>query len=88
MKQSNVHNSEKLNSLLNKRVKLLLTDGTLHIGVLSTDEYSNRYKLDREIMNKGPLCFYKSHVKNIEEVSYVDFAFHKQINRIIEMRDS
>ena len=39
-------------------------------------------------MNKGPLCFYKSHVKKIEEVSYVDFAFHKQINRIIEMRDN
>lgn len=64
----NVHNSDKLNNLLNKRVRLLLTDDTLHIGILSKDEYSSRYKLNRDEMNKGPLCFYKSHVKKIEEL--------------------
>ena len=84
----NVHNSEKLNNLLYKRVKLVLTDNTSHIGVLTLDDYSNRYKLDRDEMNKGPLCFYKSHVKKIEEISYVDFVFYKQTNKIIEMRDS
>ena len=64
----NVHESEKLNNLLYKRVKLVLTDNTTHIGFLTLDDYSNRYKLDRDEMNKGPLCFYKSHVKKIEEL--------------------
>ena len=64
----NVHESEKLNNLLYKRVKLILNDNTVHTGVLTLDDYSNRYKLDREIMNKGSLCFYKSHVKKIKEV--------------------
>jgi small nuclear ribonucleoprotein (snRNP)-like protein len=68
MKQTNIHESEKLNNLLYKRVKLVLNDNTVHVGVLTLDDYSNRYKLDREIMNKGPLCFYRSHVKKIEEL--------------------
>ena len=88
MKQTNIHESEKLNNLLYKRVKLILNDNTVHTGVLTLDDYSNRYKLDRDEMNKGPLCFYKSHVKKIEEISYVDFVFYKQTNKIIEMRDS
>ncbi len=63
-----LHESEKLNSLLGKRVKITLYDDTIHTGILGKSEYSDRYALDRREMNKGKLCFYKTHVKKIEEL--------------------
>ena len=66
MKKKNVHDSEKLNALLGKRVKIVLFDNTIHTGILGKSEYSDRYKLDRREMNRGDLCFYKTHLKKIE----------------------
>lgn len=66
MEKKNVHESEKLNALLGKRVKIILFDNTIHTGILGKSEYSGRYKLDRREMYKGALCFYKTHIKKIE----------------------
>ena len=68
MAKKNVHNSEKLNALLGKRVKIVLFDNTIHTGILGKSEYSDRYKLDRREMriDRGDLCFYKTHIKKIE----------------------
>ena len=68
MAKKNVHESEKLNALLGKRVKIVLFDDTVHIGILGKSEYSDRYKLDRSEMNidRGDLCFYKTHIKKVE----------------------
>ena len=67
MAKKNVHESEELNSMLGKRVKIVLTDNTVHTGVLGKESnYSERYRLDRREMNRGDLCFYKTHVKKIE----------------------
>jgi len=70
MAKRNVHDSEQLNALLGKRVKIVLFDNTIHWGILGKSEYSDRYKLDRTEMNidRGDLCFYKSHIKKIEEM--------------------
>ena len=62
----NCHKSEKLEALLGKRVRLVLHDGSVYIGVLGKDVYSERYKLERNY--KGPMCFYKTHIKKIEEM--------------------
>lgn len=68
MAKNNVHESEKLNALLGKRVKIVLFDNTIHTGILGKSEYSDRYKLDRREMriDRGDLCFYKTHIKKIE----------------------
>jgi small nuclear ribonucleoprotein (snRNP)-like protein len=68
MAKKNVHESEELNALLGKRVKVVLFDNTVHWGVLGKSEYSDRYKLDRTEMNidMGNLCFYKTHIKKVE----------------------
>ena len=68
MENRNVHESEQLNALLGKHVKIVLFDNTIHTGILGKSEYSHRYNLDRREMNRGPLCFYKSHIKKIEEM--------------------
>lgn len=57
----NVHNSEKHNSLLGKKVKILLFDGTEYTGVLEKSEYMPGYK----ILSEYVIHFYKSHVKKI-----------------------
>lgn len=61
----NSHNSEKLNALLGKKVKLVLFDGCEHIGILEKSEHMPGYKIVREY--KGPIHFYKTHVKKIKE---------------------
>ena len=68
MAKKNVHKSEKLNALLGKRVKIVLFNNTIHTGILGKSEYSDRYKLDRREMriDRGDLCFYKTHIKKIE----------------------
>lgn len=66
MPSKNVHESEKLNALLGKRVKVELHDKSVHTGILGKSEYSGRYSLDRREMHTGFLCFYKTHVKKIE----------------------
>lgn len=66
MAKRNVHESEKLNALLGKRVRIVLHDNTIHTGILGKSEYSDRYKLDRQEMNRGALTFYKTHIKKIE----------------------
>lgn len=66
MAKRNVHESEKLNALLGKRVRIVLHDNTIHTGILGKSEYSGRYKLDRREMYKGDLCFYKTHIKKVE----------------------
>ena len=59
----NVHNSEKPNALIGTKVKLSLFDGSEYTGVLEKSEHMPGYKIVREY--KGPLHFYKSHVKKI-----------------------
>lgn len=67
MSVSNIHESEKLNALIGKKVKIILFDNREEIGILGRSEYSKRYKLDRPY--KGPLHFYKTHIKKISEVT-------------------
>ena len=56
------HESEELNALLGKKVKITLWNDKILTGVLTRAEYrSNRY----EVANHS---FYKSHVKKIEAV--------------------
>lgn len=56
------HESEELNALLGKTVKVTLFDGTMITGVLTRAEYRpDRY----EVANYS---FYKTHVKKIEVV--------------------
>lgn len=62
---TNIHESEKLNALLGKRVKIVFFDGDEEIGILGRSNYSQRYKITRN--GKGDLCFYKTHVKSIKE---------------------
>lgn len=64
MTDKNIHESEKLNGLIGKKVKIIMWDGRVEIGILGRSEYSKRYKLDRPY--KGSLHFYKTHIKKIE----------------------
>lgn len=61
-----VHEDERLNSLIGKRVRITFFDGDIEEGILARSEYSQRYALKREF--KGDICFYKSHVKKVEKV--------------------
>lgn len=54
------HESEELNALLGKKVKITLFDDSIHIGVLRRAEWlQGRYEVDC-------LYFRKTHVKKIE----------------------
>lgn len=66
MSVANVHESEKLNALIGKKVKIIFWDNKEEVGILGRSEYSKRYKIDRAY--KGPLHFYKTHIKKISEV--------------------
>ena len=56
------HESEELNTLLGKKVKVTLFDDTVITGVLTRAEWKpNRYEVANYI-------FRKTHVKKIEEV--------------------
>lgn len=60
-----IHNSEYLNKLIGKKVKLTFTDGCVEVGILNIHERPYYpYAIDRE--GKGRLSFYKSHIKKIE----------------------
>ena len=61
----NCHKSEKLDALLGKKVKIIMYDGAIHTGVLRKDTYSDRYRVERN--GKGGLCFYKTHIRKVEE---------------------
>ena len=61
-----IHESERLNGLIGKRVRITFWDGDVDEGILGRSEYSQRYALKREF--KGDVCFYKSHVKKVEEL--------------------
>jgi len=65
MANKNVHNSEKLNDLLGKKVTVILFDDSEHTGILEKSEYMKGYKIVRD--HRGPLHFYKTHIKKIEE---------------------
>ena len=67
MNNKNIHESEKLNALLGKKVKIIMYDNREELGVLGRSEYSKRYKIDRPY--KGALHFYKTHIKKITEVA-------------------
>ena len=60
------HEDERLNSLIGKRVRITFNDGDVDEGILGRSEYSQRYALERLL--KGDVHFYKSHVKNVEEL--------------------
>ena len=64
MADKNVHESEELNALLGKNVKITFWDNSIKQGRLGRSEYSNRYKLD--VPYKGGYHFYKTHIKKIE----------------------
>lgn len=65
MKNFNTHESEKLNALLGKKVKIIMFDNREEVGVLGRSEYKRGYKIDRPF--KGALHFYKTHIKKISE---------------------
>ena len=67
MSVANIHESEQLNALLGKKVKIIMFDGKEEVGTLGRSEYSKRYKIDRPY--KGALHFYKTHIKKISEVT-------------------
>ncbi len=60
------HEDERLNALIGKRVRITFWDGDVGRGVLGRSEYSQRYVLRRGL--EGNVCFYKSHVKKVEEL--------------------
>lgn len=67
MKQmTKTHESEILNGLIGKRVRITFWDDDVDEGILGRSEYSQRYSLKRAF--KGDVCFYKSHVKKVEEL--------------------
>lgn len=56
------HESEQLNVLLGKKVRITLFDGDTYIGILQRSEWKQgRYEVDC-------LSFRKTHVKKIEVV--------------------
>ncbi len=56
------HESEQLNVLLGKKVRITLFDGYVCIGILQRSEYKQgRYEVDN-------FSFRKTHVKKIEVV--------------------
>lgn len=55
------HESEKLNALLGKRVKVVFFDDSTQTGVLERGKYHCPYLINN-------IEFYKSHIKKITEV--------------------
>lgn len=61
----NSHESDKLNALLGKQVKITLFSGKNIIGVLGKSKYGGRYSV---ATSYGEYTFYKTHVKKMEAV--------------------
>lgn len=62
MKKHYTHESEELNALLGKKVKITLFDGTTIMGVLTRAEWKpDRYQVEN-------WTFRKTHVKKIEVI--------------------
>lgn len=59
----NSHESDKLNVLLGKRVKITLFSGKTVIGVLGKNKCGDRYSVATPY---GEYTFYKTHVKKVE----------------------
>lgn len=59
----NSHESDKLNALLGKRVKITLFSGKTVIGVLGKNKNGGRYSVATPY---GEYTFYKTHVKKME----------------------
>lgn len=58
----NCHESEQLNALLGKQVKITFFDDSTQTGELKRGEFRNRYRVNYTE-------FYKSHIKKISEVN-------------------
>ena len=65
VKRANVHEDEKLNGLLGKRVRIKWWDGKIEEGVLGRTVKGGRYTLE---CPSKTVVFYKSHVKKVEEI--------------------
>ena len=63
-KMKDKHESEVLNKLLNKRVRIEFNDGKIKIGILKQHKFGFGYFLE---IPQGTLSFVKSHVKKIGE---------------------
>ena len=60
------HESKELNALLGRKIKVVMFDDDIYIGILEWDKYhKGSYFLD----GTKPISFRKSHVKKIEEIS-------------------
>lgn len=59
------HESEVLNNLLNKHVRIKFTDGKIKIGVLKQHKFGFGYFLE---IPEGTMSFAKSYVKKVDEV--------------------
>lgn len=60
------HESQKLNALLGKKVKVVMFDNEAYIGILERDKYHKGcYFLEGERL----ISFRKSHIKKIEDIS-------------------
>ena len=72
----NCHESQKLNSLIGKFVKIKFFDNTEYTGYLGKKTVSRNYKFKtfyfienlKEINNCLKIKFYKSHVISIKEI--------------------
>lgn len=62
------HRDEKLEKLLNQAVKITFKDGKIKTGILGRNYIGFRaYKL---VVPDYDICFAKSHVKEIEEITW------------------
>lgn len=61
----NSHESDKLNALLGKQVKITLFNGRVLVGVLGKTKCGSRYSVATPC---GEYTFYKTHVKKSEVV--------------------
>lgn len=62
----NIHESEKLEHLLGRWVRITFNDGDVRVGRLGKPNYYRGYCID---MEQGRLSFMKSHVRKVEVIS-------------------
>ena len=62
----NIHESEKLEHLLGRWVRITFNDGDVRVGRLGKPYFSWGYCID---MEQGRFAFMKSHIRKVEVIS-------------------
>lgn len=76
------HESQELNALLGKQVKIKLFDGDTAVGILRKDEHYRRkyflqYSNPYDHYNHAGIVFYKSHLRKVELIDgYAETCFY------------